>query len=274
MAPVRWFGRPGIRARLGLGPLTLLLAAGCTPERTSRQSPSARASSSATASVPLLQLTRLAPGVAPRIDGKLDEPLWQTAARTGPFVSAGSGALMTRPPQGEVRIAYDDEHLYLGFEVRDHTLTGGFPADAIDPQLWTRDTVEVMIDPEGDGDNRDYYEVQINPQNLVFDSHFERYNQPRGGPNGPFGHQQWSAQLRNAVSLRGTIDDNSDRDEGYTVELALPWRALHKTTPPKAGDRWRMNFYAMQDNGGSAWSPILGRGNFHRASRFGRVVFR
>jgi hypothetical protein len=34
-----------------------------------------------------------------------------------------------------------------------------------------------------------------------------------------------------------------------------------------------MNFYAMQDNGGVAWSPILGQGNFHKASRFGRVLF-
>jgi hypothetical protein len=32
-----------------------------------------------------------------------------------------------------------------------------------------------------------------------------------------------------------------------------------------------MNFYAMKNNGGTAWSPILGTGNFHRASRFGRV---
>ncbi|WP_437547416.1 hypothetical protein WME97_45705 [Sorangium sp. So ce367] len=34
-----------------------------------------------------------------------------------------------------------------------------------------------------------------------------------------------------------------------------------------------MNFYAMQNNGGAAWSPILGEGNFHRARRFGRVRF-
>ena len=27
----------------------------------------------------------------------------------------------------------------------------------------------------------------------------------------------------------------------------------------------------MKNNGGVAWSPILGQGNFHRASRFGKV---
>ena len=29
----------------------------------------------------------------------------------------------------------------------------------------------------------------------------------------------------------------------------------------------------MQNNDGVAWSPILGEGNFHKASRFGKVEF-
>jgi hypothetical protein len=34
-----------------------------------------------------------------------------------------------------------------------------------------------------------------------------------------------------------------------------------------------MNFYAMKNNSGVAWSPILGQGNFHKASRFGRITW-
>ena len=34
-----------------------------------------------------------------------------------------------------------------------------------------------------------------------------------------------------------------------------------------------MNFYAMANNGGTAWSPILGQGNFPKASRFGKVTW-
>jgi hypothetical protein len=57
--------------------------------------------------------------------------------------------------------------------------------------------------------------------------------------------------------------------------MAIPWASLTKAkrTPPRPDDTWRMNFYAMQNNGGVAWSPILGQGNFHKASRFGRVRF-
>jgi hypothetical protein len=206
----------------------------------------------------------------------LDEAAWSRAAKTGAFVHAGDGSdAAGLPIGGSARIFWDETHLYVAFEVRDAALRGGFPADAVDPHLWERDTVEVMIDPDGDGDGRDYYELQIGPQGLVFDSRFDDYNRPRGGPSGPFGHQDWSSKVERGVKLLGTLDDDSDVDEGYVVEARIPWAVFEKAqhSPPRIGDTWRMNLYAMQDNGGVAWSPILGEGNFHRASRFGRVRF-
>ncbi len=209
------------------------------------------------------------------IDGKLDEPLWKKAARTGPFVDVGSGKVRRDLPiTSEARVFYDDAFFYVAFEVQDATIHGGFPTDALDPHLWERDTVEIMLDPDGDGDNKDYYEIQVNPQNLVFDSHFDDYNLPRGGPAGPFGHQEWKSGIVSSVKLTGTMDDDSDRDNSYSVEAKIPWASFHQTaTQPPLGKTWRVNFYAMKDNGGVGWSPILGQGNFHKASRFGRLRF-
>jgi hypothetical protein len=241
---------------------------------TSRPAPSRTPSRGQDAPVPTLKVHALRAGQAITIDGRLDEPAWQEAADTGAFVHPSTGRPAPRAPVGgRAKLLYDATQLYVAFVVRDATLRGGFPADARDPHLWERDTVEMMVDPDGDGDNVDYYEIQINPQNLVFDSRFDRYNAPRGGPSGPFGHESWSAELSSAVDVRGTLDDDSDRDDGYTVEVAIPWKSFAKAkrSPPRPGDRWRLNLYAMQNNGGVAWSPILGRGNFHRASRFGRV---
>ena len=109
----------------------------------------------------------------------------------------------------------------------------------------------------------------------MFDSRFDDYNQPRGSPKGPFGHQGWSAKLESAVTLRGTLDRPGDKDQGYTVEIRIPWTSFDKArqAPPRPGDTWRINLYAMQNDGGVAWSPILGKGNFHRASRFGKVTW-
>lgn len=254
---------------LRAGALVVLLLGGCEPERAPAPG------DTSDGGVPSLSLPKRRGDIA--IDGRLDDAGWRDAADSGPFVNVGTGKPLTAdaPLGGRVKLCWDETFLYLGLSVRDTDVRGGFPAGAVDPPLWTRDTVEIMIDPDGDGDNRDYYEIQINPQNLVFDSHFDDYNQPRGGPEGPFGHQAWRAELDSAVVVDGTLDQPGDRDAGYVVEARIRWRsfARAKRTPPAAGDRWRMNFYAIQNNGGVAWSPILGRGNFHRASRFGRVTF-
>lgn len=228
----------------------------------------------ATKEIKELVVPTLPAGQTVTIDGKLDEPAWQKAAFSGDFVDMGTGVPNPRlPVQGNVRLLWDDAFLYVGFDVKDAAIRGGFPAEAKDPHLWERDTVEIMIDPDGDGDNKDYYEIQIGPQNLVFDSQFDDYNQPRGGPRGPFGHEDWTAKLESAVGLNGKIDDDVERDVGYVVEAKIPWASFAKAgkVPPAPGTFWRMNFYAMQDNGGVAWSPILGMGNFHKAIRFGRV---
>jgi hypothetical protein len=226
--------------------------------------------------LPHLRVMKLAKNAKINIDGKLDDEAWKTAAVTGPFVDVGTGNPNTAfPVNGSVKLAWDDANMYLGFQVEDPDVIGGWPKDAKDPHLWEKDTVEIMADPDGDGDNNDYYEIQVNPQNLVFDTQYDSYNTPKTEPAGPFGHQDWSAKLKSAVVVDGTLDKAGDKDKGYAVEIAIPWSSFTKAKnhPPKANDEWRMNFYAMKNNSGVAWSPILGQGNFHKATRFGRVVW-
>ena len=229
----------------------------------------------ATSPVPVLWVPWRQPQWPVVIDGKLDEPAWQRAATTGQLENVGTGEPPSgNEPSGSVKLLSDEQSLYLGFEVFQDDLRGGFDTNVPDPHLWLKDTVEVMIDPDGDGDNRDYYEIQVNPQNLVFDSQFDAYNLPHVEPDGPYGHEEWSANLKSAVTVQGTLDDDRE-DEGYVVEMAIPWTSFSKAkhVPPAMNDTWRMNFYAMKNNAGVAWSPILGQGNFHKASRFGRVRF-
>jgi hypothetical protein len=75
--------------------------------------------------------------------------------------------------------------------------------------------------------------------------------------------------------VKGTLDKPGEKDSGYTVEAAIPWASFDKATnhPPKPFESWRINFYAMKNNSGVAWSPILGQGNFHKAARFGSVTW-
>lgn len=235
---------------------------------------------------PTLKAIKLGAAEKIEIDGKSADTAWGGAAGTGPFVDVGTGRPSPSfPVQGSVKVAWDDKNLYLLVDVRDPELVGFFTTKEEQPEWWTaggqpmlwrKHTAEVMIDPDGDGDNVNYYELQFNAQNKVFKSQFDEYNRPKAEPRGPFGHEDWDPKLKSAVTVRGTVDKPGDKDEGYTVEVAIPWKAFEKgakNLPPKPGDTWRVNFYAMQDNGGTAWSPILGQGNFHKATRFGRIVF-
>lgn len=225
---------------------------------------------------PALRVDKLDKGTRIAVDGKLTEAAWATAVQTGAFVNVATGKADTsQPVQGSAKLLWDDRALYVAFEVKDKDIVGGFKKTEVDPHLWTKDTIELMIDPDGNGDNKDYYEIQVGPQNLVFDSQFDAYNQPKAGEAGPFGHQDWRSKLTSAVVVDGTLDKAGDEDKGYTVELSIPWTSFDKakTKPPALGDAWRMNFYAIQANSGVAWSPILNKGNFHKASQFGRVLF-
>lgn len=236
--------------------------------------------------IPTLSAMKLGAGEKILIDGKADDPAWKVAASTGPFVDVGTGgSAASAPVQGQARVAWDSENMYVLVDVKDADVVGYFtdkgaqPKDWTatgQPMTWTRDTAEIMIDPDGDGDNVNYYEIQINPANKVFRSQFDGYNTPKTEPQGPFGHEDWDPKMKTAVAVRGTVDKSGDKDDGYVVEASIPWAAFEKgakNRPPKPGDTWRMNFYAMENNGGTAWSPILRQGNFHKASRFGRVTW-
>lgn len=225
--------------------------------------------------VPDLRSDLLDPKLKVKIDGKLDDAAWKDAPQVSLMdVDTGRPA-KNSPVSGNVRLLSNKEGFYVAFEVKQTDVVGGFEKGAKDPHLWTKDAVEIMIDPDAEGDNQDYYEIQINPQGLVFDTQYDKYNEPRKEPDGPFGHEEWSSGVKAAVTVQGTLDKSDDTDEGYTVEAFVPWKSFSKAkkTPPALGDTWRVNFYAVKEKHAVGWSPILKQGNFHKASRFGRILW-
>ncbi|MBI2394375.1 MAG: carbohydrate-binding family 9-like protein [Deltaproteobacteria bacterium] len=212
-----------------------------------------------------------------KIDGKLDEKPWETAGFTGPFVGPGDGqAPPDHPVNAAAKIAWDDANLYVGFVVEDKDPTSPFkPADK-DPHVWEKSSaVELMIQPGDPGDNKDYFELQVDVNGAIFDTRWDDYNQPITGADDAtkqFGHMDWSSGLKQAV----TIDKEK---KNYTAEIAIPWASFKAregiSIPPKPGDTWRVNLYSFKDGqrAALAWSPILGQGNFHKSTRFGKITF-
>ena len=149
---------------------------------------------------------------APHLDGKLDDPEWSFAQSTGAFVHTVHGGVA--PVEANAKLLWNARYLYVAVDVRDDDLraTGTQP----DSRVWEQDCVELMIGPNGDR----YFEVQVSPRGVVFDTRYDARRQPR-----PFGHVDWSSRALTAVSRRGELDDGV-ADAGYSVELAIPWQAF------------------------------------------------
>ena len=216
--------------------------------------------------IPELRASRASGAIT--IDGRLDEAAWQSAAVTERFVDTMSGAAAS--PRATARVTWDDDALYVAFEVEDSYLRSTFEHQ--DDHTWEQDCVELMIDPDGDG--RSYVELQVSPRNVTFDTWFDSRRVPQ-----PFGHIDWDTGMRTAVDVRGTLNDESS-DEGYVAELAIPWSAFASigvpAARPEGGETWRVAMYVLDavpnGQGGVGWSPPL-VGDFHVPERFGRVMF-
>jgi len=204
----------------------------------------------------------------PNLDGSLDEPAWRLARSTGAFVETLKGGASKL--QASAKLLWDEHFLYLGAAVQDSLLRASQRHH--DAHLWEQDSVELMIDP--DGDELDYYEVQVSPGGVVFDTRFDARRVPK-----PFGHMDWDGNVRVGVSTDGTLDDE-ERDTGYVVEIAIPWQAFSlegkPVEAPAVGDEWRANIYVLdlfeEGQRAAAWSPP-GIGDFHVPPRFGILLF-
>lgn len=210
-----------------------------------------------------------------RIDGVLDDVGWARATSTEFFVAPGDGSYVAASPvNARARAAWSEQSLFLAVEVADADPSSPFGETDLDPHIWSQASgIELMLQPGDAGNNEHYYEVQIDVNGAVWDTHFEDYNRPivGEGDTRTYGHASWSS----GVERRVLIDAASG---SYTVEFRIPWASFSHPQvpiPPRAGDVWRANLYSFRDaqRHSLAWSAILGGGNFHYAPRFGRLRF-
>ena len=203
----------------------------------------------------------------PNVDGKLDDAIWRSAPSVR-LVGSYDGRATTAETQ--LRIAWDDRHLYVAFYAVDSDLWGTLKNK--DDAIYNEDACEVFIDADGDG--KSYNELQVSPHNVNFDAAFVARRSDLATA------MKWESGMKTAVFLKGTIDDNSDRDEYWSAEMQIPLNQLSSVPrlPPQKGDKWRFNAYRLEhlkrreQIEGQAFSPLF-VGDFHHLPRFGWLVF-
>jgi Carbohydrate family 9 binding domain-like/Transglutaminase-like superfamily len=219
-----------------------------------------------------------------KLDGKIDDAVWKSAAWTEEFVDI-EGYAKPKPRQStRAKMLWDSQYLYIAAELKETDLQGTLTEH--DSVIFQDNDFEVFIDP--DGDNHNYVEFELNALNTTWDLLLDRpYKDGGKADNG------WEFEgIKSAVYLDGTMNNPSDRDNGWTVEIAIPWSAFRKSPvnayPPQQGDRWRVDFsrvewqfdvidgkYVKKPNTKEdnwVWSP-QGIIDMHRPERWGFVQF-
>jgi hypothetical protein len=176
-----------------------------------------------------------------QIDGLSKEKAWETALWSSDFIDIEG---VKKPLyQSRMKMLWDEKYLYFFAELKE-------------PHIWAtlkqRDTVifynndfEIFIDP--DGDTHNYYEFEMNAHNTLWDLFLTKPYRNHGKII-----DSWDIQgIKTAVQIIGTLNNPTDIDEGWTLEIAMPWSVLTEASEGAAipvNKFWRLNFSRVNWN--------------------------
>jgi hypothetical protein len=183
--------------------------------------------------------------ITPKIDGVLDDEVWKNVEIATDFVQydPGMGIPAKEHQKTEVRIAYDDQAIYISAYLHEK------PED-----------IFKVFSPRDDFGQADYFGVTFNPNNdaqndikfYVMSSGTQAdiiggSGGRRGGGPGPRGDRGWNAVWDSAVK---------HVDDGWIVEMKIPYAALRFANQEEPV--WGIQFYRKFRKEGLdySWSPI------------------
>ncbi len=159
----------------------------------------------------------------PKIDGKLDEPFWQNAAKLDSFTQY-------EPQEGGIPsektiayIGYDSKNLYIGVKCYDSEPKAIRACLTKRDEVFGDDGITVFLDTFND--KKRAFAFQVNPCGVQVDGIYtENRRRGRGRGGGGMGgggffdfDRNWDTYL---------ITNANQDDEGYTVEMAIPFKSL------------------------------------------------
>jgi len=186
------------------------------------------------------------------IDGDELDAAWSKVDWSEPFIDIEG---IDKPKYNtKVKMLWDETNFYILAKMEE-------------PNVWAnlkqRDTIifynndfEVFIDPDGDTFN--YYELEMNAFNTAWDLFLTK----------PYREidnvvlNDWNISgLKSAVKVNGTINNPNDTDEGWVLEMAIPWAAYRKSYGENnvpTNQFWRVNFSRVN------WQHSITNGNYER----------
>ena len=186
------------------------------------------------------------------IDGDESDASWSKADWTDLFEDIENDV---KPKYAtKVKMLWDETNFYILAKMEE-------------PHVWAnlkqRDTIifynndfEVFVDPDSDTFN--YYELEINALNTAWDLFLTK---PYRESDIVVANDWNIPGLKSAVKVNGTLNNPNDTDEGWVLEMAIPW-AAYKTTffdqNVPADKFWRVNFSRVN------WQHSVKNGTYER----------
>lgn len=205
------------------------------------------------------------------VDGQADEPAWKAAEEITSFRVPWAKPPKAALTKTKARLLWDDEAMYFFAEMEDGDLFAD--VEAQDGVTWENDVFELFFKPREV--EKPYYEFQVTPKNTHFDcciltgtvKDVQRWMKEH-----EFG---WTTK----PMLRGTLNERTDKDQGWSVEGKIPWNDFrHTKDKPKPGDVWR--FALCRYDYSREWeapdlstTAPLTRVDYHQTEAYGRLTF-
>ena len=180
---------------------------------------------------------------APKLDGTLDDPLWQKCPA---LVLGACGSDQPLEPATEARVLFGPTAVYVGVSCAEPD-TAGLAAKVRDRdgEVWADDTVEIHIS----GDSREgSHQFIVNPAGTLYDARDK--------------DMSWNSSARAAAAVAD--------GKRWTATLAIPLAEVGGFVGEN--QTWVLNVARSRPRGG-LWSwAVLRACDFHRTADFGRIT--
>ena len=118
-----------------------------------------------------------------------------------------------------LRSVWDKDSLYFRFDVSDSRLWGDCTEND-SKVLWKDDIVEFLLD------TRNHHSPGWTTDDIIYHYNILGYTKDDRGMADGTSDCSWNSTGRYIVRAYGTICDNSDEDEGFSVLVAIPWSEI------------------------------------------------
>jgi hypothetical protein len=212
------------------------------------------------------------------IDGKMDEASWKKAeTRSLNYYYRWDRIPIPDKQKTVFRMLWDDENLYLFYECKDSCLTAREKNPDSEP--YYDDCAEFFLIPVPDSMNI-HFAFELNLYKVAYDFvQFENFYN-----NKPTVIKSYNPAYKVGVTYDGTLNNDTDKDKGWKMEIAIPFSAFTGTNsflPAKTGTRWTFqaarqdrNILSDKSRTGSTIFPLSNiTKNIHQSSRFGLMEF-